>query len=117
MQVRTMNTSESIGSLGRRIECFRPTTANLVAGAILSALLFAAGVGALTAFYERMPILKGPANLITPKFASRDYTLVMHDGSRMEFDGNSINRLGRFAKLLRERTKEIGIEWAVIDNQ
>lgn len=193
-----MNPSESIGTLVHRIECFRPTTANLVAGAILSALLIAAGVAALTAFawiapwsradfdggfegwmplgiwfafgvgaivggialvrftmrlskrkvdlcefglrcidhdgqrdtmwsdvqeiretiiYERMPILKGPANLITPKFASRDYTLVMTDGTQMEFDGNAINRIGRFAKLLRERAKELGVAWIVIDNK
>lgn len=193
-----MNASESLGSLGRHIESFRPMMANLIAGVVFTLILIAAGGAALTALawlapwsdddfdgsldkwmilvgwfavgigaiiggislarftlqlskrevdlyelglrcadrngsreitwsrvreiresivYERLPILKGPANLLTPKISSRDYMLLLDDGSELQFDGNSVKRIGRFAKLLRERAKVAGVEWVVIDNK
>lgn len=61
--------------------------------------------------YERLPIVKGPAKYLVPKEASFRYVIVSRGGKEYTFDGDSIQRIKRFGKVLRQQATEQGIQW------
>ena len=70
-----------------------------------------------TILYERPPILKGPAKLILPEFASRFFAIHTTSGNEYQFDGNSVKALRHFAEILRETSDRLSIPWQIVEMQ
>ena len=68
-----------------------------------------------TLLYERPPILKGPAQLILPKFVSAFFLVVTTSGRELRFDGNSIKGIRRFGEILREQAGRLDLPWETVE--
>jgi hypothetical protein len=68
-----------------------------------------------TVLYERPPLLKWPAKLLLPKLASTSYTVTTQDGREFGFSGDSINRIKRLGKCLRDQAERTGIPWEIVE--
>ena len=56
-----------------------------------------------TQLHERVPIVKGPASLLIPRYTSRSYVVLMADETTCRFDGDSVRELKKLGELLRIR--------------
>ena len=57
--------------------------------------------------------LKGPAKLI-PVGTNRYYTVRRKDGEEFTFTRDSVTKLGRLAKIIREQTEKRGVPWDTV---
>jgi hypothetical protein len=57
--------------------------------------------------------LNGAAKLIPPMGKSRTYEIRRKDGLEFSFTSDTVKRLGRFAKIVREEVDRRGIPWSV----
>ena len=69
-----------------------------------------------TIFYERPPLLKWPASLLLPKFASASYLVFTATDKSYPFDGNSVREIKRFGEVLRRKAEELSVLWETVED-
>jgi hypothetical protein len=63
--------------------------------------------------YERLPLLKGPAQLLLPKVSSRSYAISCHDGKSFNYDVNSFKKVDHLGEILRKVSDDGEIPWTI----
>jgi hypothetical protein len=70
-----------------------------------------------TVTYQRLPLVKGPAQYLIPKSANVFYSIMRKGGAVHTFDGDSVQKFKTFGKLLRQTAQEKGIPWKTEERQ